>query len=99
MRSGDVEKFKKFEEIVWKEMKKGIYDVIFVFLEFGQREGINCFFRIVEGNVCEKVFEEVNSGKYFFVVMGVYGKSGKMRIGFFFEDVVGVIKFFVMIVR
>lgn len=31
--------------------------------------------------------------------MGVYGKSGKMRIGFFFEDVVGVIKFFVMIVR
>lgn len=35
MRSGDVEKFKKFEEIVWKEMKKGIYDVIFVFLEFG----------------------------------------------------------------
>lgn len=64
MRSGDVEKLKKFEETAWKEMKKGIHDVISALLELGQREGINCSFRIVEGNAREKVLEEANSGKY-----------------------------------
>lgn len=37
MRSGDVEKLKKFEETAWKEMKKGIHDVISALLELGQR--------------------------------------------------------------
>ncbi|BAD85070.1 universal stress protein [Thermococcus kodakarensis KOD1] len=99
MRSGDVEKLKKFEETAWKEMKKGIHDVISALLELGQREGINCSFRIVEGNAREKVLEEANSGKYSLVVMGAYGKSGKTRIGSLLEDVVGVIKPPVMIVR
>lgn len=99
MRSGDVEKLKKFEETAWKEMKKGIHDVISALLELGQREGINCSFRIVEGNAREKVLEEANSGKYSLVAMGAYGKSGKTRIGSLLEDVVGEIKPPVMIVR
>ncbi|MBP1912361.1 nucleotide-binding universal stress UspA family protein [Thermococcus stetteri] len=99
MRSGDVEKLKRFEETAWKEMKKSIHDVISALLELGQKEGINCSFRIIEGSAREKVLEEANSGKYSLVVMGAYGKSGKTRIGSLLEDVVGEIKPPVMIVR
>jgi nucleotide-binding universal stress UspA family protein len=99
MRSGDIEKLKKFEETAWKEMKKGIHDVISALLELGHREGINCSFRIVEGNAKEKILAEANSGDYALVVMGAYGKSGKTRIGSLLEEVVGEIKPPVMIVR
>ncbi|WP_456367969.1 universal stress protein [Thermococcus sp.] len=99
MRSGDIEKLKRFEETVWREMKKSVHDVLSALLELGQKEGINCSIRIAEGSAKEKILSEANSGKYSLVVMGAYGKSGKTRIGSLLEDVVGEIKPPVMIVR
>jgi nucleotide-binding universal stress UspA family protein len=99
MRSESLKEMKKFEETVWSETKKSIKEVLTSLLELGQREGINCSFRIVEGPAKDRILEEANSGKYGLVVMGAYGKSGKTRIGSLLEEVVGNIKPPVMIVR
>lgn len=99
MRSENLEEMQRFEETVWKETKKSVKEVITSLLELGQREGINCSFRIVEGQAKGKILEEANSGKYDLVVMGAYGKSGKTRLGSLLEEVVGAIEPPVMIVR
>ncbi|AEH25001.1 universal stress protein [Pyrococcus yayanosii] len=99
MRSENLENIRRFEETIWKDMKKSVKEVLTTLLELGRREGINCSFKIVEGSAKDKILEEVNSGKYDLVVMGAYGKSGKTRIGSLLEEVVGLIEPPVMIVR
>jgi|GEM_PF-310335 len=99
MRSESLENIKEFEETIWRDMKKSVKEVITTLLEVGQREGINCSFKIVEGRAKDKVLEEANSGNYDMVVMGAHGKRGKTRIGSLLEDVVGQIRIPVMIVR
>ncbi|NJD98452.1 universal stress protein [Thermococcus sp. LS1] len=99
MLSQDLKNVQKFEEEIWREMKKSIRDIMTNLLELCHQEGINCSFRIVEGNAKEKILEEANSGKYGLVVMGAYGRSGKTRIGSLLEEVVGAIEPPVMIVR
>ena len=99
VRSGSLEEIKRFEETLWEENKRGIKDLLTTLLELGQREGVNCAFKIVEGPAKDRIIEEANSGKYSLVVMGAYGKSGKTRIGSLLEEVVGHIEPPVMIVR
>ena len=98
VRSGSLEEIKRFEETLWEENKRGIKDLLTTLLELGQREGVNCAFKIVEGPAKDRILEEANSG-YSLVVMGAYGKSGKTRIGSLLEEVVGHIEPPVMIVR
>lgn len=93
---GDIQ---KFEETIWRDMKRSIKDIMSNLLEFCHQEGVNCSFRIVEGSAREKILEEANSGRYSLVVMGAYGRSGKTRIGSLLEDVVGLIEPPVMVVR
>ncbi|AHL21907.1 MULTISPECIES: universal stress protein [Thermococcus] len=99
VRSGSLEEIKRFEETLWEENKKSIKDLLTTLLELGQREGVNCAFKIVEGPAKDRILEEANSGNYSLVVMGAYGKSGKTRIGSLLEEVVGHIEPPVMIVR
>jgi nucleotide-binding universal stress UspA family protein len=99
MMSENLADVQKFEETIWRDMKKNIREIMVNLLEFCQEEGVNCSFRIVEGSAKEKILEEANSGNYSFVVMGAYGRSGKTRIGSLLEEVVGLIEPPVMIVR
>ncbi|ASJ07959.1 universal stress protein [Thermococcus siculi] len=99
MISENLADVQKFEETIWRDMKKSIRDIMVNLLEFCQEEGVNCSFRIVEGPAKEKILEEANSGNYSLVVMGAYGRSGKTRIGSLLEDIVGLIEPPVMIVR
>ncbi|NJE43271.1 universal stress protein [Thermococcus sp. GR6] len=99
MLSQDLKNVQKFEEEIWREMKKSIRDIMTNLLELCHQEEVNCSFRIVEGNAKEKILEEANSGKYGLVVMGAYGRSGKTRIGSLLEEIVGSIEPPVMIVR
>ncbi|NJE55144.1 universal stress protein [Thermococcus sp. 21S9] len=99
VRSGSLEEIKRFEETLWEENKRSIKDLLTTLLELGQREGVNCAFKIVEGPAKDRILEEANSGNYSLVVMGAYGKSGKTRIGSLLEEVVGHIEPPVMIVR
>ncbi|WP_456421322.1 universal stress protein [Thermococcus sp.] len=99
VRSGSLEEIKRFEETLWEETKRSVKDLLTTLLELGQREGVNCAFKIVEGPAKDRIIEEANSGNYSLVVMGAYGKSGKTRIGSLLEEVVGHIEPPVMIVR
>ncbi|ASJ06043.1 universal stress protein [Thermococcus pacificus] len=97
--SENLKDIQRFEETIWKDMKKGIRDIMSNLLEFCQEQGVNCSFRIVEGSARDKILEEANSGDYSLVVMGAYGRSGKTRIGSLLEEVVGLIEPPVMVVR
>ncbi|GAB6101287.1 universal stress protein [Thermococcus atlanticus] len=99
MRSDKLEEMERFEEQVWREMKKSVKEIMADMLNFCHRQGVNCSIKITEGNAKEKILSEANSGEYSLVVMGAYGKSGKTRIGSLLEDVVGLIKPPTMIVR
>ncbi|HDZ36427.1 MAG TPA: universal stress protein [Thermococcus sp.] len=97
--SENLSEIEKFEKEIWKEMKGSIKGIMSTLLELCQKEGVNCSFRVVEGSAKEKILEEANSGQYTLVVMGAYGRSGKTRIGSLLEEVVGLIKPPVMVVR
>jgi len=97
--SENLSEIEKFEKEIWKEMKGSIKGIMSNLLELCQKEGVNCSFRVVEGSAKEKILEEANSGQYTLVVMGAYGRSGKTRIGSLLEEVVGLIKPPVMVVR
>ncbi len=97
--SENLAEVQKFEEEIWKDMKRSIRHITSNLLEMCREEGVNCSMKIVEGSAREKVLEEANSGRYSLVVMGAYGRSGKTRIGSLLEDVVGLIEPPVMIVR
>jgi len=99
VRSGSLEEIKRFEETLWEENKRNIKELLTTLLELGQREGVSCAFKIVEGSAKERILQEANSGRYSLVVMGAYGKSGKTRIGSILEDVIGGIEPPVMVVR
>ncbi|NJE11365.1 universal stress protein [Thermococcus sp. MAR1] len=99
MLSQDLTNVQKFEEEIWREMKKSIRDIMTNLLELCHQEGVNCSIRIVEGSAKDTILEEANSGKYGLVVMGAYGRSGKTRIGSLLEEVVGLIEPPVMVVR
>ncbi len=99
MRSDKLEEMERFEEQIWKEMKKSVKEIMSDMLNFCHKQGVNCSIKITEGNAKEKILNEANSGEYSLVVMGAYGKSGKTRIGSLLEDVVGLIKPPTMIVR
>ncbi len=99
IRSDKLEEMERFEEQVWKEMKKSVKEIMTDMLKFCHERGVNCSIKITEGNAKEKILSEANSGKYSLVVMGAYGKSGKTRIGSLLEEVVGLIKPPTMIVR
>jgi len=99
MFSENLSEIEKFEKEIWKEMKGSIKGIMSTLLELCQKEGVNCSFRVVEGSAKEKILEEANSGQYTLVVMGAYGRSGKTRIGSLLEEVVGLIKPPVMVVR
>ncbi|HNQ33943.1 MAG TPA: metal ABC transporter permease, partial [Methanoculleus sp.] len=68
-------------------------------LSRSREENIRCSSKIVEGRVREEVVNEANSGGYGLVVMGAFGKSGKARIGALIEDIGGVIRPPLLIVR
>ncbi len=97
--SENLKDVQKFEETIWRDMKKSIRNIMVNLLEFCQKQNVNCSFRVVEGPTREKILEEANSRQYSLVVMGAYGRSGKTRIGSLLEDVVGLIEPPVMIVR
>ncbi|ASJ05319.1 MULTISPECIES: universal stress protein [Thermococcus] len=99
MLSQDLTNVQKFEEEIWREMKKSIRDIMTNLLELCHQEGVNCSIRIVEGSAKDTILEEANSGEYTLVVMGAYGRSGKTRIGSLLEEVVGSIEPPVMVVR
>ncbi len=99
MRRGSVKEMEQFEETAWKEMKKGVKEILTALLELARGEGINCSIKIVEGDAKESILREANSGSYNLVVMGAYGKSGKTRIGSLLEEVIGLINPPVMVVR
>ncbi|NJE60661.1 universal stress protein [Thermococcus sp. 21S7] len=99
MLSQDLTNVQKFEEEIWREMKKSIRDIMTNLLELCQHEGVNCSIRIVEGSAKDTILEEANSGRYSLVVMGAYGRSGKTRIGSLLEEVVGSIEPPVMVIR
>ncbi|KUH31824.1 universal stress protein [Thermococcus celericrescens] len=99
MFSENLSEVERFEEEIWKDMKRSIKHLMTNLLELCQEEGVNCSFRIVEGSAKEKILEEANSGGYSLVVMGAYGRSGKTRIGSLLEEVVGLIGPPVMVVR
>ncbi|ASJ02123.1 universal stress protein [Thermococcus profundus] len=99
MFSERLDHIEQFEEEIWRDMKKGIKNIMTTLMELCQEEGVNCSFRIVEGLAKEKILEEANSGNYTMVVMGAYGRSGKTRIGSLLEEVVGMIHIPTMIVR
>lgn len=98
-RSERFEEIKNYEEQIWKEMKEGINDLLSDLLAFCKREGVNCSTKIVKGNAKEEILKEANSGKYSLIVMGAYGKSGKTRIGSLLEELAGLIKPPLLIVR
>ena len=97
--SENLDDVQRFEETIWKDMKKSIRDIMSNLLEFCQEQGVNCSFRIVEGSAKDKILEEANSGGYSLIVMGAYGRSGKTRIGSLLEEVVGLMEPPVMVVR
>ena len=97
--SENLEDIQRFEETIWRDMKKSIRDIMSNLLEFCQEQGVNCSFRIVEGSAKDKILEEANSGSYSLIVMGAYGRSGKTRIGSLLEEVVGLMEPPVMVVR
>ncbi len=99
MRIQNLKDMRKFEEEIWREMKKSIKEILTNLLELCHEEGVNCSIRIVEGSARDKILEEANSGKYSLVVMGAYGRSGKTRIGSLLEEVIGLIEPPVMVVR
>jgi len=99
MVSENLGEVQKFEEEIWKDMKRSIKGIMSNLLEKCHEEGVNCSLKIVEGAAKERILEEANSGHYTLVVMGAYGRSGKTRIGSLLEEVVGSIEPPVMIVR
>ncbi len=98
-RSGDVKDIKGFEEEIWKRMKKDVHDVLTNLLNLCREEGVNCSIKIVEGTAKDRILEEANNGNYSLVVLGAYGKSGKTRIGSLLEELAGLIKPPMLIVR
>lgn len=99
MRSDKLEEIKKFEEQIWKEMQRSIREIMVTLLELCHEENVNCSMKIVEGIARDEILKEANSEEYTLVVMGAYGKSGKTRIGSLLEELAGVIKPPLMIVR
>ncbi|MBO8174209.1 MAG: universal stress protein [Thermococcus sp.] len=99
MRSDKLGEIKKFEEQIWHEMKKSVKEIMVDLLELCHEENVNCSMKIVEGIARDEILKEANSGEYTLVVMGAYGKSGKTRIGSLLEELAGVIKPPLMIVR
>ncbi|WP_297520497.1 universal stress protein [Thermococcus sp.] len=97
--SGSLDEIRNFEETLWEQNKRNVKELLTTLLEVGQREGVSCAFKIVEGQARDRILEEANSGRYSLVVMGAYGKSGKTRIGSLLEDVIGGIRPPVMVVR
>ncbi|AHF80820.1 universal stress protein [Thermococcus paralvinellae] len=99
MRSDKLDEIKKFEEQIWHEMKKSVKEIMVDLLELCHKENVNCSMKIVEGIAKDEILKEANSGEYTLVVMGAYGKSGKTRIGSLLEELAGIIKPPLMIVR
>ncbi len=99
MRSDKIGEIKKFEEQIWKEMKKSVKEIMGGLLELCHEENVNCSMKIVEGIAKDEILKEANSGAYSLVVMGAYGKSGKTRIGSLLEELAGIIKPPLLIVR
>jgi len=99
MRSDRLEEIKKFEEQIWKEMKRNIREIMVNLLELCHKENINCSMKIVEGIARDEILKEANREEYTLVVIGAYGKSGKTRIGSLFEELAGVITPPSMIIR
>ncbi|WP_457754656.1 universal stress protein [Thermococcus sp.] len=99
MRSDKIGEIKKFEEQIWKEMKKSVKEIMGSLLELCHEENVNCSMKIVEGIAKDEILKEANSGAYSLVVMGAYGKSGKTRIGSLLEELAGIIKPPLLIVR
>ncbi|AIF70318.1 universal stress protein [Palaeococcus pacificus DY20341] len=98
-RSGKLDEIKNYEDRIWGEMKESINELMRDLLEFCHKEKVNCSMKLVEGIAKEEILKEANSGKYSLVVLGAYGKSGKTRIGSLLEEVAGVIKPPMLIVR
>ncbi len=99
MRSDKIEEIKRFEEQIWKDMKKSVKEIMVGLLELCHEENVNCSMKIVEGIAKDEILKEANSGAYALVVMGAYGKSGKTRIGSLLEELAGVIQPPLLIVR
>ncbi|NJE09049.1 universal stress protein [Thermococcus sp. M39] len=99
MRSDKLEEIKNFEEQIWHDMKRSVKEIMIGLLELCHEENVNCSMKIVEGIAKDEILKEANSGEYTLVVMGAYGKSGKTRIGSLLEELAGVIKPPLMIVR
>ena len=93
-QSGICDRLQDYEGRIWADMRKSTEGDIAGILSRSREENIRCSSKIVEGRV-----REANSGGYGLVVMGAFGKSGKARIGALIEDIGGVIRPPLLIVR
>jgi nucleotide-binding universal stress UspA family protein len=82
---------KDYEEQIWRDMRRSINNEMNDLSIHCAREEVNCRSRVVEGSVQDEVIREANSGGYFLVVMGAYGKSGKSHGGSLSEQIAGKI--------
>ena len=98
-QSGICDRLQDYEGRIWADMRKSTEGDIAGILSRSREENIRCSSKIVEGRVREEVVNEANSGGYGLVVMGAFGKSGKARIGALIEDIGGVIRPPLLIVR
>lgn len=90
---------KDYEEQIWRDMKRSINTELNDLLYHYTREDISCNTRMVEGDVGEEVVREANNGGYSLVVMGAYGKGGKSHEGALSENIAGLIKPPLLIVK
>ncbi|MBP1928741.1 nucleotide-binding universal stress UspA family protein [Methanolinea mesophila] len=82
---------KDYEEQIWRDMRRNINSEMNDLSIHCAREDVKCRSMVVEGPVQDEVIREANSGGYFLVVMGAYGKSGKSHCGSLSELVAGKI--------
>jgi nucleotide-binding universal stress UspA family protein len=90
---------KDYEEHIWRDMRRNINNEMNDLSLHYAREDVKCRSMVVEGQVQDEVIREANSGDYFLVVMGAYGKSGKSHCGSLSEQVAGKIKPPLLIVK
>jgi nucleotide-binding universal stress UspA family protein len=98
-QSGICEQLKDYEGRIWKDMRKSIEDDQNSILSRYQGEKVLCSGKIVEGSIKDEVIREANSGGYGLVVMGAFGRSGKARISALLEQIGGVVRPPLLVVR
>jgi nucleotide-binding universal stress UspA family protein len=98
-QSGICDQLKDYESRIWKDMRKSIEDDQNQILSRYRGEQIRCSTKMVEGRIRDEVLREANSGEYGLVVMGTFGRSGKSRVSALLEQIGGVVRPPLLVVR